>query len=98
MAYTASTFRCWQFKQRRKCQWCRRPIELRTTDQKRVFAFEPNPPVLRVEEHPVTLVKFDILEPTALHSRVCPKRNERAAAGRKQKRQAARFAVQGKLI
>ena len=97
MAYQ-STFRVWQFLKRTKCRWCHQAIVLRTTDENKVFAFEPDAPVLRVDEHPVTLVKFDVLSAERLHSRTCPKRSERAAATRKKKRKATRFAAQGRLL
>lgn len=93
-----STFRCWKFKKSMRCKWCRRLIELRTTDRAKVFAFDPKPPVLREDQHPVTLVKYDVLEASALHSRSCPNRSERAAADRKKKRGARRFAAQGRLL
>lgn len=97
MAYQSPTFRVWKFVERRICRWCRRPVAWRTTDHGKRFPFELNAPVLRVDEHPTTLVKYDVLEASALHSRHCHKDQERRAAKAK-KRQPTTFAVQGKLI
>lgn len=97
MAYQ-SEFRVWKFQEKRRCRWCRRPTIIRTTDEAKRFAFEPGAPVIRVDEHPVTLVKFDVIDAAHLHSRKCPKRNERAAENRKKKRGASRFPAQGRLL
>jgi hypothetical protein len=98
MAHQSSTFRVWKFVERRRCRWCRRPVAMRTTDQNKRFLFELDAPVLRVDEHPVTLVKYDVLEATALHSRHCPKGPDRRRAAQAKKRRATRFAAQGRLL
>lgn len=98
MRHGLSTFRVWKFVERRRCRWCRRPVAWRTTDQGKRLPFEPNANVLRVDEHPETGIKYDVLEASQLHSRHCPKRDAQQAAKKAKKTAATRFPAQGKLL
>ena len=98
MAYGPSEFRVWQgIARKARCKYCHRPIVWRTSDENKNFAFDPNAQARRVDQHPVTFAKYDVIGIEHLHSRSCPNRAERAAAARKKKRKAT-FAAQGRLL